>query len=56
MEDVYKEVYFNKYCETCEHKDLDEKFDPCNDCLAEPMNAESKTGLLEGEEKRLIVF
>ena len=51
MEDIYKEV-FSKYCETCEHKDLDEKFDPCNDrCLAEPMNAESENRFTEGEEK-----
>ena len=39
MENIYKEVDFKTYCKTCEHKDLEEKFDPCNDCLAEPMNA-----------------
>ena len=38
---IYKEVDFKTYCKTCEHKDLEEKFDPCNDCLAEPMNANS---------------
>ena len=36
-----KEVDFKTYCKTCEYKDLEEKFDPCNDCLAEPMNANS---------------
>lgn len=41
MENIYKEVDFKTYCETCEHKDLEEKFDPCNDCLAEPMNVNS---------------
>ena len=41
MENIYKEVDFKTYCKTCEHKDLEEKFDPCNDCLAEPMNAKS---------------
>ena len=41
MENIYKEVDFKTYCKTCEHKDLEEKFDPCNDCLAEPMNANS---------------
>ena len=30
-----------KHCKTCEYKDLEEKIDPCNDCLAEPMNANS---------------
>ena len=41
MENIYKVVDFKTYCKTCEHKDLEEKFDPCNDCLAEPMNANS---------------
>ena len=41
MENIYKEVDFETYCKTCEYKDLKEKFDPCNDCLAEPMNANS---------------
>ena len=41
MENIYKEVDFKTYCKTCEYKDLEEKFDPCNDCLAESMNANS---------------
>lgn len=40
-ENIYKMVDFKKYCKTCKYKDLEEKFDPCNDCLAEPMNANS---------------
>lgn len=36
--DGYKEVYFNQYCATCKNKDLDEKKDPCFECLSEPMN------------------
>mgnify|MGYP000329174464 CR=1 FL=1 len=32
-EDIYEEVNFKKYCETCEHKDLDEKFDLAADVL-----------------------
>ena len=39
MEDIYKEVYFNKYCETCD------------DCLAEPMNAESEKPVYWKEKK-----
>lgn len=31
--DNYKEVDFKKYCEKCEYKKLDEKFDPCCECL-----------------------
>lgn len=41
MKNIYKEVDFETYCKTCEYKNLEEKFDPCNDCLAEPMNANS---------------
>lgn len=33
MENLYFEVDFEKYCKTCEHKDLDEKCNPCCECL-----------------------
>ena len=36
-----KEVYFDKYCETCQHKDVKESEDPCWDCLAEPARPNS---------------
>ena len=36
-----KEVYFNQYCPTCRHKDLDESQEPCCDCLEEPVNQDS---------------
>lgn len=42
MEGIYKEVNFEKYCKTCEYKDLKEMFDPCNVCLAEGMNVDSE--------------
>lgn len=42
MEDIYREVNFEKYCKTCENRKKDEKFDPCNDCLEEPMNENSE--------------
>ena len=29
-----KEVYFDQYCKKCIHEKLEEKFDPCNECLA----------------------
>lgn len=41
MEEIYKEVYYNKYCKTCTHKDLEEFKDPCHDCLNEPVNTYS---------------
>ena len=36
-----KEVYFHKYCETCKHKDLKEKEEPCEECLEYPTNTDS---------------
>ena len=28
-----KEVNFEEWCAKCRHEKLDEKFDPCNECL-----------------------
>ena len=39
--ETMKEVYFDKYCKTCEHHNKKESEDPCWDCLNEPVNAES---------------
>ena len=33
-----KEVYFSKYCDTCEYKETDEADDPCDECLATTTN------------------
>lgn len=52
MEEIYKEVDFNKYCKTCEYKETEEKCDPCNDCLAEPMNADSEKPVYWKEAKK----
>lgn len=38
MEEIYKEVYFDKYCETCEYKKLKEEEEPCRECLDNPVN------------------
>jgi hypothetical protein len=38
MEIIEKIARFDIYCKTCKHKDLDEHLDPCNDCLAEGTN------------------
>lgn len=37
-EDVYKEVYYDQYCKTCENKNAKENEEPCFSCLAEPTN------------------
>ena len=56
-----KEVYFNKYCQSCKYNNTKEYKDPCNDCLAEPNNINShklfdmktrtKSDILKGERK-----
>ena len=38
MENTNKEVYFFQYCKTCQHKDVKETDDPCNECLTETTN------------------
>jgi hypothetical protein len=35
-------VDYETYCATCKHRDDDAFLDPCNDCLNEPVNADSK--------------
>ena len=41
MEYPFKEVYFHEYCDTCEHWDLDDVKDPCNECSANGYNFQS---------------
>lgn len=51
MEQIEKEVYFDKYCETCKHKDVPMTEDPCDECLSNPTNTYShKPVNLEGKE------
>ena len=41
MEQIEKEVYFHKYCESCKHFKSPDDEDPCNDCLDNPVNTYS---------------
>lgn len=43
MENQYKFVDFNLYCETCKYKNIKDELgeEPCNSCLAEPVNLNS---------------
>jgi hypothetical protein len=34
----YKEVYFHQYCKTCQHQQVKEKEEPCDECMSEPIN------------------
>ena len=41
VNDDFKEVYFNQYCESCEYKDIKDVLEPCNECLDNPINFQS---------------
>jgi hypothetical protein len=41
MDENYKEVYFSQYCTSCKNAVKTEDEEPCNDCLANPMNVDS---------------
>ena len=41
MDNDQKEVYFDKYCETCKYLNLDESEYPCYECLNYPSNTNS---------------
>lgn len=41
LDSEMKEVYFDKYCSTCAHKEIAEDEEPCFECLAEPVNLHS---------------
>lgn len=43
MEDVYKEVYFDRYCKSCKYVSLKDENDeePCAECLSYPTNVYS---------------
>ena len=49
---MLKEVYFDKYCSKCVHKDVDEEELPCDECLATPARDDShKPEYFKEEEK-----
>lgn len=35
-------VEFDKYCNTCAHKDVNENEEPCSDCMALPVREDSR--------------
>lgn len=41
MEYIYKEVYFDKYCQTCKYEKLPETDEKCDYCLDHPANVHS---------------
>lgn len=47
-----KMVYFDKYCQTCKDKDIDESKDPCNECLSQPYNNDTHEPVCYKEQKK----
>ena len=49
-----KIVNFDDYCDICKYKDLEEKDDPCFDCLFDPVNVHSHrpTGFKERDSRK----
>lgn len=50
MENREKEVYFDEYCPKCKFYALDEAEEPCDSCLAEPVNTYSHKPLFFKEK------
>lgn len=50
----YKEVYFDQYCKTCKHADVDDVKDPCNECLDNPANEHSHKPVNYEEDPRRV--
>lgn len=51
-DELYKEVYFHKYCESCKHKGLKDTDEPCNECLDNPVNLYSHKPVKYEEKER----
>lgn len=54
MEIIDVIVEFDKFCKTCKHKELDEKFDPCHECLSNPVVAGSIKPIRYEEDEVLV--
>lgn len=54
MEINEKIVEFDKFCKTCKHCDVKHFEDPCNECLDNPTNTNSKKPInYEEDEERV---
>ena len=38
MDQDYKEIYFDQFCKSCKHENLEENLEPCDECLSNPAN------------------
>lgn len=51
MQDDYREVRFDIYCETCKHKEKEENEEPCCECLEKPINLNTEKPVRWEEKK-----
>lgn len=47
-----KEVYYSQYCRQCEYYKQPEAADPCDECLAQPVNEDSHKPLYFKKAKK----
>lgn len=52
MEQEYREVRYDKYCETCEYKNEPEEEGVCDECLHVPINLYSEKPVNWKEKKK----
>ena len=52
MENSQKQVYFDKFCKTCQNEKLDESKDPCNECLDNPVNANCRVPVMYKDKEK----
>lgn len=52
MNDLYLEVDFAQYCKLCQYEKLEEKCDPCNECLNHGYNANSHKPVMWEEKEK----
>lgn len=54
ISDDFREVQFDRYCKYCKYVKLVETRDPCNGCLANPVNQNTdKPVKFEDKDKKL---
>lgn len=54
MEIIDKFVEFENYCKICKYKNVDHYCDPCNECLTNPTNVQSKIPVKYEEDEKLV--
>lgn len=51
-----REVYFDKYCKLCVHKDKEENEEPCDECLTNPVNTNCQRPVMFKEKEYMKVM